>query len=407
MLSLRKQQHIARIIALGLIMLVAHSLTTTAAEEKSAISIKKEINELSSSIESGKEKSQAMQKEIRALDKKLNKISQDQHSTEKKIKDTEKQLNDSTQQQAQLRKDLVKEQDALAQQLQALYQAGEQSHLRLLFRQDEPSDISRTMKYMEYMNNARLNKIKKVQTTLKRLAELDEEIKKSRVDLTSLASNLRQQKDETSVLLKQRSASRKKLQRSIANKEKELDALLAQEARLQNVVAKIPEATTSTQPSTQADQTDTKNSKKTAALAETVATHDVPNHAFSKLKGKLSWPVQGKLVHRYNSQRNAKLRWKGVFLKAKGGRKVKAVAKGQVVFSDWMDGYGYLLIIQHDGDYLSLYAHNRALYKKEGERVNANEAIAAVGNTGNIESNGVYFEIRKGETPLNPEKWIK
>lgn len=407
MLSLRKQQRIVLIRALWLIMIVAQSITSTAAEEKSAISIKKEINELSSSIESGKEKSQAMQKEIRVLDKKLNKISQDQYSTEKKIKDTEKQLQDSTQQQAQLRKDLVNEQDALAQQLQALYQAGEQSHLRLLFRQDEPSDISRTMKYMEYMNNARLNKIKKVQTTLKRLAELDEDIKKSRIDLKSLANNLRQQKDETSVLLEQRSASRKKLQRSIAHKEKELDALLAQEARLQNVVAKIPETATSKEKQTKPDQTDTKNSEKTAVSAKTVATHDVPNHAFSKLKGKLSWPVKGKLVHRYNSKRNAKLRWKGVFLKATGGRKVKAVAKGQVVFSDWMDGYGYLLIIQHDGDYLSLYAYNRALYKKEGGHVNANEVIAAVGNTGNMESNGLYFEIRKGQDPLNPEKWIK
>ncbi|HHC73941.1 MAG TPA: hypothetical protein ENK78_02550, partial [Thiothrix sp.] len=79
MLSLRKQQRIVLIRALWLIMIGAQSITRTAAEEKSAISIKKEINELSSSIESGKEKSQAMQKEIRVLDKKLNKISQDQY----------------------------------------------------------------------------------------------------------------------------------------------------------------------------------------------------------------------------------------------------------------------------------------------------------------------------------------
>jgi len=96
-----------------------------------------------------------------------------------------------------------------------------------------------------------------------------------------------------------------------------------------------------------------------------------------------------------------------VFLSASGGSKVKAVAKGSVVFSDWMDGYGYLMIIQHDSDYLSLYAYNRALYKKEGESVKANEAIAAVGNTGSMEKNGLYFEIRKGKTPLNPSKWIK
>lgn len=390
-------------IIINVLCLLLFYSTTIYAEEKSAISIKKEINELSSSIESGKEKSQAMQKEIRALDKKLNKISQNQHNTEKKIKDIEKQLQDSTKQQAKLKTDLVKEQDALAQQLQALYQAGEQSHLRLLFRQDEPSDISRTMKYMEYMNNARLNKIKKVQTTLKRLSELDEEIKRSRIDLKSLSKDLSKQKEETAVLLEQRSASRKKLQRSIASKEKELDALFAQEARLQNVVAELPEAKSN---KSQANNESSKSVSNTPT-GKTVSTHKVSNEAFSKLKGELSWPINGRLVHRYNTRRNAQLRWKGVFLSASGGSKVKAVAKGNVVFSDWMDGYGYLMIIQHDGDYLSLYAYNRALYKKEGESVNANEAIAAVGNTGSMEENGLYFEIRKGQTPLNPSKWIK
>jgi len=390
-------------IIINVLCLLLISSPSTYAEEKSAISLKKEINELSSSIESGKEKSQAMQKEIRALDKKLNKISQDKHNTEKKIKDIENQLQDSTKQQAKLRTDLVNEQDALAQQLLALYQAGEQSHLRLLFRQDEPSDISRTMKYMEYMNNTRLNKIKKVQITLKRLSELDEEIKKNRIVLKDLAKDLSKQKEETGVLLEQRSASRKKLQRSIASKEKELDALFAQEARLQNVVAELPEAKPN---KTQANRESNKNVSNTPT-GKAVSTHNVSNQAFSKLKGELSWPINGRLVHRYNTRRNAQLRWKGVFLSASGGSKVKAVAKGSVVFSDWMDGYGYLMIIQHDSDYLSLYAYNRALYKKEGESVKANEAIAAVGNTGSMEKNGLYFEIRKGKTPLNPSKWIK
>jgi len=364
------------------------------AEEKSAIKLQKEISELSNTLENSRQQSKALKNEMSKLDQQLNSISQKQHQTETKITDTEKTLSKNNRKRNRLTKELAKEKDALAQQLQALYLAGEQSHLRLLFRQDEPSDISRTMKYLEYLNNARIKQIKDTQNTIKEINQIESQITKDRESLKLLAKELIKQKEEIRVLLNQRTASRKQIQTSIANDEKALAKLKQQEASLQTVVASIPE------PAVQDKAEPEPTGKK-------VSTHDVPSKPFTTLRGKLSWPLDGNVQHRYRSKRSGQLRWNGVFIKAKGGSKIKAVAQGKVVFSDWMDGYGYLTIIQHDKNYLSLYAHNRALYKKEGEKVNANEVIAAAGNTGSLQTNGLYFEIRKGQNTVDPEKWIR
>lgn len=376
-----------------------------ATAEKSSTTIQKEIDQLSSSIESGKEASRTLGDEIYALDQKLNKISQTQHRTEQKIKQLEKKLNKSQQRKIELQTMLNKEQEALAQQLQALYLAGEQSHLRLLFRQDEPADISRTMKYMEYLNTARIKRITKTQDTLNELRMVEHNIQLDKQAMQKLIDDGKVQRQQTEQLLSQRSTSRKKLQTSIANKEKQLEALLAQEANLQSMVESIPQQPEVEQE--QAVQTVEESPAQEEKQGVAVSTHSVPNEPISRLKGKLSWPVDGEIIHSYNSKRNKQLRWKGVFLKASGGSKVRAVAKGKIVFSDWMDGYGYLIIVQHDNNYLSLYGYNRALYKKDGETVQANEAIAAVGNTGDLTTNGVYFEMRKGKNTINPAKWIK
>jgi septal ring factor EnvC (AmiA/AmiB activator) len=113
------------------------------------------------------------------------------------------------------------------------------------------------------------------------------------------------------------------------------------------------------------------------------------------------------MIHRYGSIRNAKQRWRGVVIAAPGGRKVRAVARGKIEFAGRLNGYGYLIIIRHDKSYRSLYAYNRAIYKKTGQTVNAGEVIAAVGNSGGQAQNALYFEIRRGTRLQNPSRWCR
>jgi len=97
--------------------------------------------------------------------------------------------------------------------------------------------------------------------------------------------------------------------------------------------------------------------------------------------------------------------WKGLFIRAAGGDAVKAVAAGQVVFADWLRGFGNILIVDHGDDYLSLYGNNETLYKQVGDTLQGGDTIAAVGNSGGNPDSGLYFELRHKGKPFDPLGW--
>ena len=129
---------------------------------------------------------------------------------------------------------------------------------------------------------------------------------------------------------------------------------------------------------------------------------------FNQLRGQLRFPVRGELVGRFGAPRaEGGTTWKGVFIRAGNGAEVRAVAGGEVVFSDWLRGYGNLIIVDHGGDYLTIYGNNDALLKEEGERVGGGEPIASVGSAGVGNDSGLYFEIRHRGLPIDPMQWMR
>ena len=129
---------------------------------------------------------------------------------------------------------------------------------------------------------------------------------------------------------------------------------------------------------------------------------------FAELKGKLAWPVKGKLRKLYGRHKPlSNLRWQGIVIEAPIGRQIRAVSHGRVAFADWLRGLGNLIIIDHGNSYLSLYGHNESLFKSAGEWVESGDVIASIGNSGGQKANGLYFEIRKKGKPQNPTGWCK
>ncbi|QQZ29155.1 peptidoglycan DD-metalloendopeptidase family protein [Thiothrix subterranea] len=385
--------------------------------------LQRDIRQLSNSLQTQKGESRELQGEVTQLEKKLGDISDKYYQTEKKIEAALVKLEESVRKQQKLDAELAAQKNGLAQQLQALYTAGEQSHLRLLLRQDEPSDISRTIRYFEYLNDNRVARIQGIQKILKESDAVRTTIEKDNTELQQLNKTLLQQKVDIESTLKARSVALGTIKSDIRASEKKLGKLKTEEAGLQSVVdrlaARKAEADQKAQetPSAKAEAPQEKTTtKKTTATNEKKAqpvnsaptsSRSTSGKAFSSLRGQLPWPVNGRIIHSYGSARNEKQRWRGVVLAAPGGSKVKAIAKGRVAFSGWMDGYGHLIIIEHDNNYMSLYGYNRAVYKKEGATVNANETIAAVGNSSGQSQDALYFEIRSGTTPQNPARWCR
>ncbi|RMD69945.1 MAG: peptidase M23, partial [Gammaproteobacteria bacterium] len=130
---------------------------------------------------------------------------------------------------------------------------------------------------------------------------------------------------------------------------------------------------------------------------------DVPAAA-APFQERLCWPVSGKLAARFGQVRRSGLPWQGVLILAPEGQPVRAVARGRIVFADWLRGYGFLVIIDHGGNYMSLYGHNQRLVKKVGDFVEAGEVIAYVGKSGGRIRPGLYFEIRRRGKPVDPTR---
>lgn len=130
--------------------------------------------------------------------------------------------------------------------------------------------------------------------------------------------------------------------------------------------------------------------------------------SFAQLRGRLNFPVFGELVGRFGSQRAGQgTTWRGVFIRAANGAEVRAVSDGDVVFSDWLRGYGNLMIVDHGGGYLSIYGNNDALYKEVGDTVRGGEGIASVGASGVEGGSGLYFEIRHRGQAVDPMQWVR
>ena len=128
---------------------------------------------------------------------------------------------------------------------------------------------------------------------------------------------------------------------------------------------------------------------------------------FEQLKGRLALPVRGELGNRFGSPRiDGGVTWKGVFIAARAGEDVRAVADGRVVFADWLRGFGNLLIVDHGDAYMSLYGNNESLYKRVGDEIRGGEAVAAVGASGGNADSGLYFELRYQGRPLDPLDWV-
>ena len=129
---------------------------------------------------------------------------------------------------------------------------------------------------------------------------------------------------------------------------------------------------------------------------------------FASLQGQYEQPVPGQITARFGETKSVgKVRWDGLYINAREGEPVRAIADGEVVYSDWLQGFGMLVILDHGDGYMTLYGGNRTVTPSTGAWVESGATIAKVGDSGGQNTSGLYFEIRHNATALNPQDWLK
>lgn len=135
------------------------------------------------------------------------------------------------------------------------------------------------------------------------------------------------------------------------------------------------------------------------------------NGSFYDHQGRLMIPVEGEIISQFGNSSSGAYNiftfQKGIDIKAKRGEPVKSVFRGEVMFAQWLKGYGNVLIINHGDSYYTLYAHVEEMFKKEGEMVETGDVIATAGDTGSIKGTCLHFEVRYHGKPLDPMKWLR
>jgi septal ring factor EnvC (AmiA/AmiB activator) len=135
-----------------------------------------------------------------------------------------------------------------------------------------------------------------------------------------------------------------------------------------------------------------------------------PSGEFAAMKGRLIWPVSGKVIRGFGKHTHPKYGTvtmnNGLDISASAGAPIVAVAAGFVEFVDWIDAFGKCVILNHGGGYYTLYAHVGETDVSQGQKVGRGQVIAEVGDTGSLEGYICHFEIRRARQALNPADWL-
>jgi len=314
------------------------------------------------------------EKSIGRILKKIKQIQEDLVRSEDK-------LSSLTGEQNQLNKQKAIQQDHIIQQIRASHELGNQQYLKVVLNQEDPNQLARMLTYYDYFNRARLERIESYEATIAELDIIEAKITAQVLSLNNQQMQLDEQKSGLLVVQAQKELVLVALNEEISRTGDAIEKRESDRERLEALLERI-----------------------VAGIANLPTSADaVP---FSNMRGNLFLPAAGKIIRTFGARRSeGKLRWDGVLIKTDEGEPVHSIHYGRVVFSDWLRGYGLLLIINHGEGYMSLYGHNQVLFRETGDWVTAGELIANVGNSGGQRESGLYFEIRSAGKPSDPQLW--
>jgi septal ring factor EnvC (AmiA/AmiB activator) len=355
-----------------------------ATSEKQLKSVLGKIDKLKQAIDVKEDSKSRYIKQLKTIEGDIGRLGQKIRALGKEIGSKKSELKSLRATRLEHQRQLSRENEYLAEQVYAAFTLGRQEKVKLLFSQQDPQTLQRNLVYYQYFSNARVDLINAVQGNIDKIIETEQLIQQARLDLEKNQQVLNEQKKQLDQDLGKRKTIISSLDKQLKKQGGNLSRLEDEATQLQNLIKSIEK------------------------LLADAPESEISRQSFAKLKGKLAWPLKGKLRKLYGRTKpQSDLRWQGVKIEAANGSHVMAVSHGRVAFADWLRGLGNLIIIDHGNSYLSLYGHNESLFKAAGEWVEAGDVISSVGSSGGERKAGLYFEIRKKGKPQNPTRWCK
>lgn len=380
---------------------------------------RKDVAELQKLLKQIEQEKSAVHKQLQTTESEMGKLEKQVDSLQQEIDRSEAELERLGEERTTLEGARIEQQRLIGIQARAAYQNGRQEYLKLLLNQQNPEKFSRTLTYYDYLSEARFEQVERFNETLQQLANVETNIASQQVSLAEKQDGLKQRRAQLAEVRKERQQTLASLDKDLSSRDRKLKARQQEQAQFERVLKTIEETL-----ARQAREAEQRRQRELALAREEQSRRPSSGAAsgplvssaggsfggpFANAKGKLPWPVDGRLVAGYGTPRggDARTKWDGVLIGADIGTQVRAVHGGRVVFADWLRGAGLLVILDHGNGYLSLYGHNQSLLRDAGEIVKAGDPIATVGNSGGQEATALYFAIRQQGRPSDPAQWCR
>jgi septal ring factor EnvC (AmiA/AmiB activator) len=268
----------------------------------------------------------------------------------------------------------------LARQLRAAYFMGRNEPLKLLLNQRSPAEFSRNLAYYGYLGRLRTQQMALIAEDIAKIEELGAEIAAEDAELARLEAAQQEQVSELDKARRQRGTVLASLEKEAGGRTASLRRLRQEREQLERTIERLRRE------------------------ARTLP-YD-PDLPFAQSRGRLNWPVAGKITRNYGATITTDSRSTGIDIDTTDGAPVRAIHEGRVMYADWHPGRGQLVIVDHGGEYWSIYAHLGELYVETGRKVAGGDTIGTAGDSGGRPRPGLYFELLRNK-PIDPRPWFR
>ncbi len=284
-----------------------------------------------------------------------------------------------------LKKKLQNEEEAIEKILVTLYKFGKFSTFDFLLQADDVSALLSESKNLALLAQYEESLLSDYRTALQNLKTAEENLEKKKQEMSQLIDKAQDKRKEYSEQEKKYNSLIQEIEKNKETHLKTLQELKERAEQLQKLIQKLQD--------------------------EQISLPYALIPLYEK-KGSLPWPLVGKVITLFGPSRHRRFNTftqnNGIEISPQKDTVVKAIHAGRVVWADYFDSYGFLIIIDHGLTYYSLYGHlGPGFMVKKGDYVKAGQSIATVGEFGSLKEETLYFEIRHNTEPLNPLQWLE
>ncbi|MDO9744834.1 murein hydrolase activator EnvC [Glaesserella parasuis] len=385
-----------------LVYAVPTLFTETMAGDLSKIQQKSQA--LKNKIDEQKKKRDSLQSTLKNQEIEMGKVLNSLKQTEMTLSETRASIKRTEQEIKRLEKQEAVQKEKLKEQLDSAYRSGIHPSVLERLLSEEAKNADRMGAYYEHINQVRIDAIYELRRTQADLKARRDELKEQQKGQQTQLNKQKKQEKDLQKVKNERESTLRSIDKSLAQDQGHLENLKANEEALRN---QLVQASNESEQQEKQDIAKLEQKKNTEERRSATESEKQQVRAGNGLSGKYRMPVSGKIINRFGSTQMGEIKWNGVVIQASAGAPVRAIAGGRVILATWLQGYGEVVVIEHGKGDMSLYGYNQSVNVRKGERVQAGQVIASVGNSGGQSRSALYFEIRRKGVAVNPLKWVQ